>query len=111
MPGPVLPSGWYYRFAEIGNQIVRQHIRRFLLKSYELVTRPVNTEGAFTGIKVDNKDLFWHFRITSCLRWITDSYRRASSEAPKETHGKKDFSAGLIFHKALTKDLSPSADY
>jgi hypothetical protein len=41
------------------------------------------------------------------LRRITDSYRRASGQTPKQAYSKKDFSAALIFHTALTNDVSP----
>jgi len=37
------------------------------------------------------------------LRWITDSYRRAPSKAPKEADGDKSAFAVLIFHTVLKK--------
>src|SRR5260221_11729818 len=36
-----------------------------------------------------------------------DSCRRPSRKAPKQAWGKEEFSAVLIFHTALTNDVSP----
>jgi hypothetical protein len=58
---------------------------------------------AIAYVKVGNQHLFWQSWVSSCLRWVTDSNRRASDKAPKEADRNEDAFVVLIFHTALKK--------